>query len=271
VNDSLSRGIQTLRAEGASAFLFKVWRHVRWQLSRVAAAGREEAALVASATQALRRAAAGATDAARAFSVANRFVYRGIKIWPWQIRSEILGFLDLLEGDPPRRVLEIGTAEGGTLFLLTRMAAPDSLVVSIDLPEGEFGGGYPAWRARLYEGFATGAQRVELIRASSHDPATVQRVLDLMGGELLDVAFIDGDHRYEGVRNDFELYSPLVREGGVIAFHDIVPDRAGEASSRFVGGVPAFWRELKASRPVMEFVDDWGQSGRGIGVVVKQS
>jgi hypothetical protein len=32
--------------------------------------------------------------------------------------------------------------------------------------------------------------------------------------------FIDGDHRYEGVRRDFEMYSPLVGAGGLIAFHD---------------------------------------------------
>jgi len=38
-----------------------------------------------------------------------------------------------------------------------------------------------------------------------------------------DFLFIDGDHTYEGVEGDFEMYSPLVRRGGIIAFHDIVP------------------------------------------------
>ena len=32
--------------------------------------------------------------------------------------------------------------------------------------------------------------------------------------------FIDGDHRYEGVKADFEAWSPLVRSGGEIGFHD---------------------------------------------------
>jgi len=32
--------------------------------------------------------------------------------------------------------------------------------------------------------------------------------------------FIDGDHSYEGVKKDFELWSGLVIEGGIIGFHD---------------------------------------------------
>jgi predicted O-methyltransferase YrrM len=32
--------------------------------------------------------------------------------------------------------------------------------------------------------------------------------------------FIDGDHEYEGVKLDFDLYSPRVVPGGYIAFHD---------------------------------------------------
>ncbi len=32
--------------------------------------------------------------------------------------------------------------------------------------------------------------------------------------------FIDADHSYEGCKADFEAWSPLVRSGGEIAFHD---------------------------------------------------
>ncbi len=44
------------------------------------------------------------------------------------------------------------------------------------------------------------------------------------------------------------MYSPLVRPGGLIAFHDIVPDhyaRFGKPTSADAGGVPKFWTELK--------------------------
>ena len=40
-----------------------------------------------------------------------------------------------------------------------------------------------------------------------------------------DFLFIDGDHTVEGVTKDFLLYRPLVRKGGVIAFHDILNPR----------------------------------------------
>lgn len=32
--------------------------------------------------------------------------------------------------------------------------------------------------------------------------------------------FIDGDHSYEGVKLDFEMWSPFVIDGGLVAFHD---------------------------------------------------
>jgi hypothetical protein len=36
----------------------------------------------------------------------------------------------------------------------------------------------------------------------------------------IDFLFIDGDHSYEGVKLDFELYSKLLNENGVIVIHD---------------------------------------------------
>jgi predicted O-methyltransferase YrrM len=35
-----------------------------------------------------------------------------------------------------------------------------------------------------------------------------------------DFLFIDGDHSYEGCRKDWDIYSPFVRSGGIIVFHD---------------------------------------------------
>lgn len=49
-----------------------------------------------------------------------------LSIVPVQIRSEIEGLLDLLAAEPPRTVLEIGTWNGGTLYLFARVAAPDA-------------------------------------------------------------------------------------------------------------------------------------------------
>jgi len=36
----------------------------------------------------------------------------------------------------------------------------------------------------------------------------------------IDFLFIDGDHSYEGVKTDFELYSKIISDNGVIVLHD---------------------------------------------------
>jgi predicted O-methyltransferase YrrM len=76
-----------------------------------------------------------------------------------------------------------------------------------------------------------------------------------------DFLFIDGDHSYEGVKQDFEMYSHLVTSGGLIAFHDTLqrPDAPNP-------GVAGFWKEIKSSYRHKEFTEEpyvWG----GIGVV----
>ena len=116
--------------------------------------------------------------------------------------------MSVLKKANPRSILEIGTASGGTLFLLTRVAAADARLVSVDLPGGPGGGGYPAWKIPLFEAFPLPGQRLALIRDNSHDLAVRARVADLIGETGLDFLLIDGDHSYEGVKSDFEMYGP---------------------------------------------------------------
>jgi cephalosporin hydroxylase len=197
-----------------------------------------------------------------AIALAFEFRHLGIRFTPSQVREEITGFLKLLSQRPSAVVLEIGTDKGGTFFLLARVVASDGLLLSLDLPAGQ-GSAYPAWRELLYRGFARDRQRIELVRSDSHDPRTFDKVKQLLGGRPLDLLFIDGDHSYDGVKKDFEMYSRLVAKGGTIAFHDIV-----EGAEASVGGVPRFWRELKQTRRHSEFVKSWQQDGWGIGVLL---
>jgi predicted O-methyltransferase YrrM len=44
--------------------------------------------------------------------------------------------------------------------------------------------------------------------------------LDIAGQQTYNFLFIDGDHSYEGVKADFELYSPLLESGGYLVFDD---------------------------------------------------
>src|SRR5437870_1023417 len=71
---------------------------------------------------------------------------KAFSIRPTQIGSEITNLLTELESKRPRVILEIGTADGGTLFLFTRIASPDAILVTIDLPEWGTPRGYWKWR-----------------------------------------------------------------------------------------------------------------------------
>jgi len=214
------------------------------------------------ARRALRTAAGEARTLDDQIDLAFRFSSHGFSIAPMQLRPELRRLLEILAASPPRALLEIGTAAGGTLFLLTRVAADDARVVSVDLPFGPFGSGYGRSSALLYKAFARAEQRLTLLRADSRDPETARRMAGALDSLTLDFLLIDGDHSYEGVRADWERYGPLVRPGGLIAFHDIVPGPVED-----VGGVPRFWRELRREHDVEEIVAAPEQRGFGLGLV----
>jgi predicted O-methyltransferase YrrM len=153
--------------------------------------------------------------------ISRVFKYSGAFLQPIQVEEELVKLVEDVTRLRPATVLEIGTSMGGTLYLWTRLAQPDALIISVDLPGGKFGGGYSSLRTPLYERFSREQQQLHLLRASSHDGSTMAEVKRLLGDRSVDFLFIDGDHTYEGVKQDWEMYSPLVRPGGLVAFHDI--------------------------------------------------
>lgn len=214
------------------------------------------------ASVALRRAAPPASNIGALVDFALTSHETKIGIAPNQKGEEIEGLLHVLASAKPRTILEIGTSQGGTLFLFSRVASEDALIITVDLPSPPLGAGYLPWRAKLYRSFALGRQEIRLLRSDSHSAHTMSQVLMLLGARKVDFLFIDGDHSYEGVKKDFEMYSPLVAKGGIVAFHDIVPGRPED-----VGGVPRFWSEVKGRFNSREFVKCSGQGGCGIGVL----
>ena len=177
---------------------------------------------------------------------------------PWEI-SELM---KRVREKAPRVIVEIGTAKGGTLFLFCQHAADDATIISLDLPFGRNGGGYPKWKEKLYAKFAKPGQTLHLMRANSHLDETRTRIEALLKGRKIDVLMIDADHSYEGVKRDYDLYSPLLAEDGFIAMHDVIPNRFDPEIE-----VHRFWDELKATEKTEELVHDYGQGNLGIGIV----
>lgn len=102
---------------------------------------------------------------------------------------------------------EIGRFKGGSTFLL---AAAGARVVSIDNDlERQAVDAPPLARALERYGLR---DRVEIVIGDSRTYPVERGTFDLV--------FVDGDHRYEGVRADFEHWWPAVANGGHMLFHD---------------------------------------------------
>ena len=182
----------------------------------------------------------------------------------FQICEEIVGVLALLATRPPKVFVEIGTAWGGSLFCWAQVADPEAHLISIDLPGGLGGWGHTAHHARHFRQFCHETQRLSCVLGNSGDSKVLDEVRRLTDGETVDVLFIDGDHAHEAVNRDFDMYSPLVRPGGLIMFHDIMP-APNHATERVE--VDILWAELRQRYAFEEFVQDPEQEGCGIGVL----
>lgn len=167
----------------------------------------------------------------------------------------------------PTKFIEIGSLYGWTLQHFIHYSEPESIALSIDLPVRNFVGPND-WRVEKQESnyknvwpvwAKANKCKLHLITSPSQNPSTLQEATKIFKQEQIDFLFIDGDHTYGGVKQDFEMYSPLVRKGGIVAFHDI-----GENEE---GGVFNLWQELKSVYANhKEFLFE-NNKEKGIGVI----
>jgi cephalosporin hydroxylase len=167
----------------------------------------------------------------------------------------------------PTKFIEIGSLYGWTLQHFIHYAEEGSRALSIDLPVRHFVGPqdrrvekqednyknvWPLWaKAKKC--------KLHLITNQSQHPKTLDKTKEIFNNEKIDFLFIDGDHSYTGVKMDYEMYSPLVRQGGIVAFHDIGQNEEG--------GCNKFWNEIKSTTAgFKEILFDSNQE-KGIGVL----
>ncbi len=106
--------------------------------------------------------------------------------------------------------LEIGAYAGGSACLM--MNRPNTTIISIDL-------GWPIDPETVLKNvwsFNKHGNNYSYIKGNSNSIDTINRVKDVN----VDILFIDGDHSYYGVWNDFLNYSNLVKPNGYIVFDD---------------------------------------------------
>jgi hypothetical protein len=222
-------------------------------------------------------------------------------IEPGQNRGEFAQLIEILQKRKVKNAMEIGTEGGCTFYAWCKVAAPEGIKISLDWQDSGVGRGrFIEFEARGPRDarLKSFAPNVTLIEGNSHLPeqlAKVKAALKVRGevcrfcgvtkgapnhrptclsgssgdgqhswmleGELLDFLFIDGDHSLKGVEQDWLDYGPLVRAGGIVAFHDIKTCTYHVRAGCYVHD---FWASLSGTK--MELRSDenvWG----GIGVV----
>jgi len=167
-----------------------------------------------------------------------------------QREAEVIWFYRAVEGlEPtPQVIVEIGIKEGGNLKVLSTHLDKNGKAIGID-PRQEIPWNMKDSDCHVYH-----------IARSSHEQETKDRLIEILDGQEIDVLFIDGDHSTEGMLQDYEDYSPLVRKGGIIAVHDIY----------YLEEVKVAWSKVKINKRGKVFESPWNQSSIGIGYIVKE-
>ena len=125
----------------------------------------------------------------------------------------------------PESFLEIGVYRGQTLSLAALLAQQFHLNCFVQgiSPFSSAGDSTSSYRPNVnyYEDTLKnfdrfGLSHPKLLRAYSTDP----EVLQLIGSRLWDMIYIDGNHDYDVVRQDWEVCSRNLKPGGIIVIDD---------------------------------------------------
>jgi len=177
-----------------------------------------------------------------------------VPILQWQREFETL--LQLFDRLEPRRVLEVGTYHGGTLYHWLQNARAGTTVVSVD----SYAAGVDN-RHLYYEWPRNDDVEVIPIEGDSHAEQTVKKAAAF---GPYDWTFIDAGHYYSEVEWDWRNYRALTSSPGVVCLHDIIlrPDVHPEIE------VGLLWEEIRAEHRTLEIVADREAPWGGIGVVL---
>lgn len=170
-----------------------------------------------------------------------------------QTDCEFMLLLAEVERIQPKVIVEIGSRHGGSFLCFTTLLKPE-LAIALDLPDGPWGRkhSFKNLTKVVNEGKRCGVNTIA-IDCDTHKPETLELLKKHLGGRKIDFLFIDGDHTYDGVKQDFEMYSPLVRDGGIIGFHD-VKKKVEVTKCK----VDELWNELTPNFHTKEFVFSCG-------------
>lgn len=178
-----------------------------------------------------------------------------------QVPSELAALIALFKSRGVRSYLEIGARHGDSFHAVMSSLPPGSIGLAVDLPGDAWG--QPSSAGHLDRAITDLCGRgYKASRIFGNSRAT-DVYLKVKAAGPFDAGLIDGDHRYPGVKADWESYGPLC---GITAFHDIAGEGVVSRKGDLAVEVPRLWREIKATRDTVEFIAP--ASRMGIGVVL---
>jgi MMP 1-O-methyltransferase len=125
--------------------------------------------------------------------------------------------------------------EGDTLYRLARACTGRGVIVEIGSFKGrsticlargsQAGKSLPIYaidphRGAGYEEFKSNLARAAVEDIVTHIRRPSQEALPSIGDEPIELLFIDGNHKYPMVLEDFEQYVPRLMDGGYLVMHD---------------------------------------------------
>lgn len=137
--------------------------------------------------------------------------------------DEFVWFCRRVRSLQPSSYLEIGSRHGGSLLMVSHYLRPGATVVCVDLPGADWGAvGSERSLSKVVNVLRRRGFRVTCFLGDSHRQETLSQVSALRPPGGFDVVFLDGDHTYEGILQDWTMYGSLGRDGGMVVFHDLV-------------------------------------------------
>lgn len=148
-----------------------------------------------------------------------------------------------------RCLVEIGVWHGVTTCRLRAAMASDGVLFGVDpFPAGRLG--FSAqWEIARKEVRKVANGTIRWVRLTGVEAARNHGSLETGPADFV---FIDGDHSFDGLRGDWEAWSPIVSVGGVIALHD-----SCSSQSRPIGdaGSVSYTDQVIRLDPRFELVD----------------
>lgn len=133
--------------------------------------------------------------------------------------DELLWLIEKVEKLNPEIILEIGIGPGTSFTFWNEILREDGLLIGIDKAPSAIQ--LQEKRLKLREPIYTYVPKkrnnYKLILGDSVAPKTVQQVKDVLKGRQIDFIFDDSSYH----QKDREIYSPFLKKGGIMAFHDI--------------------------------------------------